>query len=204
MSRDHRPRFARLRADLSHRACGTRFAVAQCGVVPGAALPAGRQNPAEDRFRNQPLPFRLGRANWSFCPTPDPRLTRNKGRHGVELSRSPTTPQLAAPWRIPKCCLPRARLFSKNNPHRTGLATSARAPAPGGFALRNAARSRPPAPAGCRLRRASDFLDPRFPTPRTRASARPPLTVRASPLPSAAAIAGVFGWRAPGPDAPPW
>jgi hypothetical protein len=148
MSRDHRPRFARLRADLSHRACGTRFAVAQCGVVPGAALPAGGQNPAEDRFRNQPLPFRLGRANWSSCPTPDPRLTRNKGRHGVELSRSPTTPQLAAPWRIPKCCLPRARLFSKNNPHRTGLATSARAPAPGGFALRNAARSRPPAPAG--------------------------------------------------------
>jgi hypothetical protein len=33
-----------------------------------AALPAGRQKPAEDRFRNQPLPFRLGRANWSSCP----------------------------------------------------------------------------------------------------------------------------------------
>jgi len=35
------------------------------------------------------------------------------------------------------------------------------------------------------MRRASDFLELRFPTPRTRASARPPLTVRTGPLPNA-------------------
>jgi hypothetical protein len=75
---------------------------------------------------------------------------RTAGKGRIELFT--TTPRLAAPWRIPKCCLREPRLLSKDNPHRTGLATSPRAPAPGEFALRNAAGS-PPAPAGCRMRR---------------------------------------------------
>jgi hypothetical protein len=42
------------------------------GPLRDAPLAVGRLNPAEDRFRNQPLPFRLGRANWSSCPIPGP------------------------------------------------------------------------------------------------------------------------------------
>jgi hypothetical protein len=82
-------------------------------------------------------------------------------------------------WHIQTAaCRERPRLRRSITPIPTPSPTfsSPRAPAPGGFALRNAAGSPPPAPAGCRMRRASDFLEPRFPTPRTRASARPPLT----------------------------
>jgi hypothetical protein len=79
----HRPR-PDLGADRFLGLDAHPISVAQRGVARGAILPARWLNPAEDRFRNQPLPFRLSRANWSSCPTADPRLTQNKGRLGVD------------------------------------------------------------------------------------------------------------------------
>jgi hypothetical protein len=69
----------------------------------------------------------------------------------VVLSRS----QQSDSWprgRFRNWCLPATKII----PNQTVSATdsSARAAAPGGFALRNAAGSPPPAPAGCRRRRA--------------------------------------------------
>jgi hypothetical protein len=54
--------------------------------------------PAKVPSLNAERPLSPGGANWSSCPTPDPRSTRNKGRHGV-ASRHSFRPPLVSQGR---------------------------------------------------------------------------------------------------------